>query len=53
MFDFADPQRIAALFRDDPLLAGAFPAFDVSDAWLWRNGPETKFLVYASELQRL
>ena len=53
VFDFADPKRIAALFRDDPVLGGAFPAFEVSDAWLWENGPETKFLVYASELPRL
>ena len=53
VFDFADPTRIAPLLRDDPVLRGAFPPFAVSDAWLWSNGPETKFLVYASELQRL
>jgi hypothetical protein len=53
VFDFADPKRIAALFSDDPLLREAFQPFEVNDAWLWSNGPEAKFLVYASELQRL
>ena len=53
VFDFADPSRLSALFRDDPVLRAAFQPFDVRDAWLWNNGPETKFLVYASELQRL
>jgi len=53
IFDFADPHRLAALFRDDPVLQEAFQQFDVSEAWLWENGPETKFLVYASELRRL
>ncbi|HYQ00249.1 MAG TPA: hypothetical protein VER96_16345 [Polyangiaceae bacterium] len=53
IFDFADPKAIAALLRDDPVLRAAFPGFDVSRAWLWSNGPEAKFLVYASELRRL
>ncbi|HYP75213.1 MAG TPA: hypothetical protein VER12_04645 [Polyangiaceae bacterium] len=53
VFDFADPKRLAALFADDPLLRAAFEPFTVKDAWLWSNGPETKFLVYASELRRL
>ena len=53
VFDFADPKRLAELLNDDPALRGAFRPFEVSDAWLWSNGPETKFLVYASELQRL
>jgi len=53
LFDFAAPNRLAALLLDDPLLRGAFPRFDVSEAWLWNNGPETQFLVYASELRRL
>jgi len=51
-FDFADPKRLAELLRDDPVLSAAFPRFDVSQAWLWSNGPETQFLVYASELRR-
>jgi len=53
VFDFADPKRIAALFSDDPLLREAFQPFEVNDAWLWSNGPQAKFLVYASELRRL
>src|SRR6188768_3878413 len=43
VFDFADPKRIAALLRDDPVLRGAFQPLDMldmSDAWLWSNGPE-------------
>jgi len=51
-FDFADPKRLADLVRDDPVLRAAFPRFEVSKAWLWQNGPETRFLVYASELRR-
>jgi hypothetical protein len=53
VFDFADPKRLTALVNDDPVLRAAFQRFDVSEAWLWSNGPETKFLVYASELGRL
>ncbi|HYQ47350.1 MAG TPA: hypothetical protein VER11_35510 [Polyangiaceae bacterium] len=53
VFDFADPDRLTALLRDDPLLRRAFPPFDLRDAWLWSNGPETQFLVYASELRRI
>jgi hypothetical protein len=52
-FDFADPKRLAELLNDDPVLSRAFQPFDVSEAWPWSNGPETTFLVYASELRRL
>jgi hypothetical protein len=53
VFDFADPKRLATLFSDDPVLQRAFHAFELKDAWVWSNGPESKFLVYGSELQRL
>ena len=53
VFDFADPNRLGVLLRDDPVLRAAFLPFEVSAAWLWDNGPETTFLVYASELPRL
>lgn len=53
VFDFADPKAIATLLSDDPVLRRAFAAFELEDAWVWTNGPETKFLVYASQLQRL
>jgi hypothetical protein len=53
VFDFADPKRVAALFRDDPQLRTAFEPFQVRDAWRWDNGPEAKFLVYACELRRV
>jgi len=52
VFDFADPKRIVGLLNDDPVLCASFESFDVTSAWLWTNGPETKFLVYASELRR-
>jgi len=53
IFDFAEPTQLAELMTDDPGLRNAFQSFEVSDAWLWNNGPETRFLVYASELRRL
>ena len=52
VFDFANPQRLTALFRDDPVLRCVFWPFDLHDAWVWNNGPEMKFLVYVSELHR-
>jgi hypothetical protein len=52
VFDFSDPAMLAELWNDDPVLRSAFEAWDVSDAWIWDNGPETRFLVYASCLRR-
>ena len=52
IFDFADPSQIAAQLRDDPALERAFATPDLRDAWVWCNGPQTKFLVYASALAR-
>lgn len=52
VFDFADPDRLTALLRDDPTLHAAFEGLAVRDAWVWSNGPETKFLVYGAELRR-
>jgi len=53
VFDFADPKRLTELFQDDPVLWKAFQSFNVDDGWLWSNGPETQFLVYASLLRRV
>ena len=38
--------------RVDPLLRHAVRMSDPLDAWLWQNGPERVFLVYAVELKR-
>ena len=53
VFDFADPRRLASQLRDDPVLCQAFGEFQVRNAWIWNNGPDTQFLVYASALPRL
>ena len=53
VFDFAEPKQLAASFSDDPVLSRAFSKFEIGEAWLWSNGPEAKFLVYASQLLRL
>lgn len=52
VFDFADPRSVAESFRDDPVLHASFSRWAVDDAWLWSNGPETTFLVYACALTR-
>ena len=53
VFDFADPDQLATQLRDDPVLRHAFDEFRPCDAWVWDNGPDTQFLVYASRLRRL
>lgn len=52
VFDFAAPDAIAALLQDDPALRQAFSAAVWKDAWLWTNGPQARFLVYACQLSR-
>jgi len=53
VFDFADPSQLATQLRDDPVLRRAFDEFRPCDAWVWTNGPDTEFLVYAARLRRL
>ncbi|MES1178989.1 MAG: hypothetical protein ABUL62_32030 [Myxococcales bacterium] len=53
VFAFADPTRVGAQLSEDPSLRFAFAAPELRDAWVWDNGPDTKFLVYAASLQRL
>jgi hypothetical protein len=50
--DIADPRRIAWTAEIDPMLRRAVRASAPVDAWLWQNGPERVFLVYAMELSR-
>jgi SAM-dependent methyltransferase len=46
------PDLLQWLCREDPLLARTVKASPPHDAWLWRNGPERIFLVYALEMRR-
>ena len=46
------PDVITQVVAEDPALSVLVTASPVLDAWLWQNGPERTFLVYALELQR-
>jgi hypothetical protein len=48
----ARPGLFHLLARQDPVLAKRATLSPPLDAWLWRNGPEARFLVYAMELRR-
>lgn len=52
VFDFADPGHVRSLIDDDPALLRAFPSWQLADAWVWQNGPTTRFLVYGAVLPR-
>jgi hypothetical protein len=44
------PELLAWTVREDPMLRRAISMSPPLDAWLWNNGPERVFLVYAVEL---
>lgn len=46
------PDVIEQIVLQDPALSVLVTASPVLDAWLWQNGPERTFLVYALELAR-
>lgn len=46
------PGLFHLLFRQDPLLHQSAKLSPPIAAWLWRNGPESRFLVYAMALER-
>jgi hypothetical protein len=46
------PDVIAQVVSGDPALCRIVSTSPVLDAWLWHNGPERTFLVYALELLR-
>jgi hypothetical protein len=48
----ARPGLFHLLFRQDPVLQKAAKLSPPIAAWLWRNGPESRFLVYAMALDR-
>lgn len=53
VFDFAAPEQLLTSLLDDPVLRRVFPEPTIVDAWLWTNGPQVTFLVYACELARV
>lgn len=46
------PGLIRAALDDDPVLKRCFSDAELSEPWLWQNGPERRFLVYALTLPR-
>jgi hypothetical protein len=48
----ARPGLFHLLARQDPILARASRLSPPIAAWLWRNGPEARFLVYAMDLRK-
>ncbi len=49
----AHPHHLAWVTRNDPILQKTVRMSAPLDAWLWQNGPERLFLVYAVALRRL
>lgn len=52
VFHVLRPDVIEQVVAGDPALSVLVTASPVLDAWLWQNGPERTFLVYALELAR-
>jgi hypothetical protein len=46
------PGLIGATLDDDPVLKRCFSDAQLNPPWLWQNGPERRFLVYALTLPR-
>jgi hypothetical protein len=46
----AHPARIAAIVSDDPQLSRCIIPPAPSEAWIWQQGPERRYLTYASWL---
>ncbi len=49
----AHPGLIDVTLKDDPVLLRTLGASEQAAPWLWQNGPDTRFLVYALTLPRL
>lgn len=47
IFTFLDPMLIADLAQQDPHISAAATIEGPLKTWLWQNGPQRKFLVYA------
>ncbi len=52
VFNVVNPDAIVAIAKDDPSLARELSVTGLADVWLWHNGPQRIFLVYALELSR-
>ena len=52
-FYAAHPDLLAWASREDPVLRRLARVSPPVDAWLWQNGTERTFLVYAIELERI
>jgi hypothetical protein len=48
----ANPELLMWMGREDPMLSRAVEISSPKDIWLWNNGPELVFLVYAMEMRR-
>jgi SAM-dependent methyltransferase len=48
----AHPEVFKITLQDDPVLSRTFQPAQLKTPWLWQNGPERRFLVYALELTR-
>lgn len=46
------PELVRVTLDDDPVLKRAFGTGQLSSPWIWQNGPERRFLVYALTLPR-
>jgi hypothetical protein len=50
VFQAVDPRVLAAVATDDPVLGEHARLSEPQAAWVWQNGPERRFLVYAATL---
>jgi hypothetical protein len=50
--EVASPLRLSCIAEVDPVLERTAVLSEPIDVWLWENGPELVFLVYAMELRR-
>ena len=48
----AHPELLSTAFREDPFASRLATLGEPSEAWLWNNGPERVFLVYAMTITR-
>jgi hypothetical protein len=46
------PELIRVTLDDDPVLKRSFDVGKLCPPWLWQNGPDRRFLVYALTLSR-
>jgi hypothetical protein len=52
VFYVAHPVLLRSMLENDPVLKPDTELSEPLDAWLWQNGPEHRFLVYALGMSR-